>query len=192
MDYYKANAKELAEQYNSLNPEDVHASWKHLLPKQPGLALDIGAGSGRDANWLAKKGWQVTAVEPCKELQALAQPVTPCPDTGSNRTITWLNDKLPELNSLNDQTKYQLILVSAVWMHLSQPEQQQAYTKLLSLLAKDGLLIITWRNQAGDTQRNFQAVDETLFQHAEITTSDDKGEREGVTWQCAIIKGETL
>ena len=29
----------------------------------PGLALDVGAGEGADAIWLAGRGWRVTAVD---------------------------------------------------------------------------------------------------------------------------------
>ena len=29
----------------------------------PGRALDVGAGEGRNAVWLASRGWQVTAVD---------------------------------------------------------------------------------------------------------------------------------
>ena len=35
--------------------EQVRRSWMHLLPAGGGLALDVGAGSGRDAAWLAEK-----------------------------------------------------------------------------------------------------------------------------------------
>ena len=32
-------------------------------PMTPGRALDLGAGEGRHATWLAQHGWQVTAVD---------------------------------------------------------------------------------------------------------------------------------
>ena len=32
-------------------------------PMSPGRALDLGAGEGRHALWLAERGWQVTAVD---------------------------------------------------------------------------------------------------------------------------------
>lgn len=37
--------------------ERIVAAW------EPGRALDLGAGEGRHALWLADKGWQVTAVD---------------------------------------------------------------------------------------------------------------------------------
>ena len=46
---------------------NVAESWRPLfegpLAMEPGRALDIGCGSGRDAVHLAGRGWQVTAVE---------------------------------------------------------------------------------------------------------------------------------
>lgn len=36
---------------------------RHLSELPPGRAIDLGAGEGRNAVWLATKGWQVTAVD---------------------------------------------------------------------------------------------------------------------------------
>ncbi len=36
---------------------DIVAEWP------PGSALDLGAGEGRHAVWLARRGWRVTAVD---------------------------------------------------------------------------------------------------------------------------------
>jgi SAM-dependent methyltransferase len=34
-----------------------------LIPSPPGLALDVGAGEGRNAVWLAEQGWRVVATD---------------------------------------------------------------------------------------------------------------------------------
>lgn len=36
---------------------------EHLAGVEPGDAIDLGAGEGRNAVWLAEQGWQVTAVD---------------------------------------------------------------------------------------------------------------------------------
>ncbi len=36
---------------------------QHLAGLPPGTAIDLGAGEGRNAVWLAQKGWEVTAVD---------------------------------------------------------------------------------------------------------------------------------
>lgn len=45
----------------SPNPNDLLSRWIHRLPL--GRALDLGAGSGGTAHWLAEQGFQVDAVE---------------------------------------------------------------------------------------------------------------------------------
>eukprot|EP00362_Geleiidae_sp_MMETSP1317_P000446 CAMPEP_0201284792 /NCGR_PEP_ID=MMETSP1317-20130820/84925_1 /ASSEMBLY_ACC=CAM_ASM_000770 /TAXON_ID=187299 /ORGANISM="Undescribed Undescribed, Strain Undescribed" /LENGTH=81 /DNA_ID=CAMNT_0047606357 /DNA_START=291 /DNA_END=533 /DNA_ORIENTATION=- len=74
--YYNRNAKLLFDKYQSLAPDKLHANWLKHLPPKPGLALDIGGGSGRDASWLAQKGWEVIAVEPAAALMELGKKST--------------------------------------------------------------------------------------------------------------------
>ena len=91
--YYDSNAKALCEQYNSVNPAVAHSRWQRFITDKTGLACDIGAGSGRDANWLAESGWDVIAVEPSAAMREQAIPY-------SHPNITWLDDKLPTLDKL--------------------------------------------------------------------------------------------
>ena len=50
--------------YESVAAETVHGGLVDLLPIAPALVLDVGAGTGRDAAWLASRGLEVVAVEP--------------------------------------------------------------------------------------------------------------------------------
>lgn len=161
MDYYNNNADQLFHRYESLQPEQVHERWLSLLSTQAGQACDIGAGSGRDARWLAAQGWDVVAVEPShlRELAAgtaeAQKPVTGLSKTGS---ITWLDDSLPELKKLRalDQ-RFDLILMSAVWMHLPASQHQRAMRIVSELLAPGGLLVISLR-QGPDDNKRFYSV----------------------------------
>ena len=47
--WYDARAGELAAAYEAVDPDRLHAWLIDLLPAEPGLVLDVGAGSGRDA-----------------------------------------------------------------------------------------------------------------------------------------------
>ena len=71
--YYNHNAKQLFDKYQSLDSGKVHASWLKHLPQKPGLVLDVGGGSGRDAAWLSQRGWDVIVVEPATALFELGQ-----------------------------------------------------------------------------------------------------------------------
>jgi 2-polyprenyl-3-methyl-5-hydroxy-6-metoxy-1,4-benzoquinol methylase len=83
------------------------------LPAPPASVLDVGAGSGRDAAWLAGKGYSVLAVEPSATMREEAQGRHAVP------SIVWMDDRLPSLDAvLRLGAAFDLILVSAVWMHV--------------------------------------------------------------------------
>jgi len=69
INHYSANAEHYYSLYQSISASSVHGYLEQALANiTPSTALDVGAGSGRDANWLAAKGWQVTATEPAEPI----------------------------------------------------------------------------------------------------------------------------
>ena len=46
---YAEHGAALVKQYESVRFTDVHGPVLHLMPRRPGLVLDIGSGTGRDA-----------------------------------------------------------------------------------------------------------------------------------------------
>ena len=161
MDYYNNNADQLFHRYESLQSARVHERWLSLLPSQAGQACDIGAGSGRDARWLAAQGWDVVAVEPSHLRELAAGTIdaqTPATNLSKTGSITWLDDSLPELTKLRvlDQ-RFDLILMSAVWMHLPASQHQRAMRIVSELLAPGGLLVISLR-QGEDNNKRFYPV----------------------------------
>jgi SAM-dependent methyltransferase len=148
--YYDRFAEDLASAYEALNFQTVHPYLVERLKGRTSLqVLDIGSGSGRDAAWFADKGYRVTAIEPSKKMLALARRTHP--ETG----IAWAADELPRLASLDkNENSFDLILLSAVWMHLA-PEQRSASIKRLSeLLVPSGEIYLTFRSgSVRDTAR---------------------------------------
>lgn len=196
---YNQRASEFFAQYEQVSAEQVHAQWLHLLDSVPsGLALDVGAGSGRDARFLAARGWDVVAVEPAAALRESAIQYLE-EDSTYRCHVRWLDDSLPELSQVYAlQQKYQLILVSAVWMHLAPSQRARALRKLSGLLAPGGLLVITLRLGSFTDGREAFAVSTDELQkqgrqlglqlHFEGGAQQDQLGRNDVQWQTVVLR----
>lgn len=151
--YYEQHAARLAEQYESLAFEEVHANLVDLLPAPGATVLDVGAGSGRDAAWFAAQGYDVVAVEPSDAMLAQARSRHP-----SSR-IRWLSDDLPDLANVRRLgLRFDFILLSAVWMHVPPAARQRALRKLATLLAPQGRIAISLRLGTPDDERAMHPV----------------------------------
>ncbi len=149
-EFYKdpGQARDLAARYNALSFEDVHKCWRKHWPAKGLRVLDIGAGSGRDALWFAKQECEVFAVEPSDALRELGMQHT------KGHDVTWLSDELPALKHIIALgIRFDLILISAVWMHIPRGQRDRAMRKLSSLLSVNGKLVITLRHGGFDDGR---------------------------------------
>lgn len=140
-DGYGENANVLAEQYESISFEDVHRDVLSLFPRMASRILDIGAGTGRDAAALAGQGHTVLAVEPTCELRREGM------RRHGGAAIAWADDTLPDLSQIRSRgDRYDLILLTAVWMHLDESERRTAMRALAELLASEGRMIMSLRH----------------------------------------------
>lgn len=138
---YASEADALAVQYESITFEQAHQATIHLFAPSASRVLDLGAGTGRDAAALAKRGHHVTAVEPTAELRAHGERLH------AESRIRWIDDSLPELNVLAALGEtFDLILLTAVWMHLDVREREVAMARLASLTARGGSIIMSLRH----------------------------------------------
>jgi SAM-dependent methyltransferase len=156
---YAEQAEALAGRYDGLGFAAVHKDVLHLIPRTPGRALDLGAGTGRDAAALAAMGHQVVAVEPVVEFRTTAAALHSSPH------IEWLDDHLPELARLTERgDSFNLIILSAVWMHLDREQRRQAMPRVASLLLGAGILVLSLRHGPVPPRRRMFDVsaDETI------------------------------
>ena len=92
---YDANASEFARRYEGVSASHLHGPLADFLPRGSGLlALDIGAGSGRDAAWLTSLGYNVVAVEPASGMRREGGRLHP------DAKIRWVDDRLPARSQL--------------------------------------------------------------------------------------------
>ena len=69
--WYSRHAAALGPVYDAIDPATLHGWLDGVAPAAPGLVLDVGAGIGRDAAWLAGLGHDVIAVEPSAAMRAI-------------------------------------------------------------------------------------------------------------------------
>ena len=207
--FYNDHAAELTSQYLSKSFDDIHHNWSHLFPSiiaNPNARiLDLGAGSGRDVKYMAEQAEkthgaenhvQILGVEPAQKLNAIGRQTT------KDLKVTWCDDSLPSLNTITKyEISFDLILLSAVWMHISVSDRPRAIRKLANLLKPGGKLVISLRHgQTADEckRRAMHAVclDELkrlatevgLFTQLETQIETDKLGRSHISWQTIVLQ----
>ena len=192
IDVYHRRAAAFAERYEAIAFERAHKQVLEWLPDSPGLVLDLGAGSGRDAAWFAARGHEVFAVEPATALRDQAAALH------TNPNIHWIDDRLPELVHIGrSATAWDVIWLSAVWMHLPVADRERAFRKLANRLRPGGRMIISLRHGDFDDERVAHpvSVDELLRlarDHSLVCRatmhSDDAERRSGVSWEHVVLE----
>jgi len=138
---YAEDSQTLIPLYERVVFEDLHAQILPLMPAPPARVLDIGSGTGRDAAAFDAMGHDVVAVEPTAELRAAAMLLHDSP------RIAWLDDCLPELKHLEQCARaFNVVMLSAVWMHLDDEQRRRAMPRVAGLVARDGLLFVSLRH----------------------------------------------
>jgi 2-polyprenyl-3-methyl-5-hydroxy-6-metoxy-1,4-benzoquinol methylase len=150
---YAEQAEELAARYEGIDFSAAHQAVLPLLPTAPASVIDIGAGTGRDAAWLAERGHRVVAVEPTEALRSRAIALHPTP------AIEWIDDSLPALRRVVAQRRrFDLVMATAVWMHLDAEERRVAMANVVALVAPLGMLVMTLRHGPAPSGRIMFAV----------------------------------
>lgn len=138
---YEQAISSFAEASLKLDFDEINADFLDYLPGHNGKILDAGSGVGQNSATLAKRGYDVTAVEPLKAFLDIAR------QAHAGLEIRWLNDSLPYLNSLDAENKtFDFILLDGVWHHLSVQEREVCIKRFWQLLKIGGVCAISLRN----------------------------------------------
>jgi SAM-dependent methyltransferase len=120
----------------------VLATWQSVtegpgaLP--PGRALDVGCGTGRDAVYLAQRGWQVTAVDVADA--AIARARRRAADEGVQ--VQWVAGDVSSLAGLGLEPGYTLVYDFGCIQGLADSARQEAAAGIAHLAAPGATLLV--------------------------------------------------
>lgn len=100
-----------------------------LRHRAPGRGLDLAAGEGRNAIWLASLGWQMTAVD--------FSPVGVSRGSAQSDVVEFV---VADVLVWEPETDFDLILIA--YLHLEQAEFQRVVQRAREWLAPDGELFM--------------------------------------------------
>ena len=190
--WYESHADLVFEHYENIEFAKLHASFLSHLPKMPCSVLEIGSGSGRDAAGLASLGHEIVAVEPSDALRTRAQTLH------QQANIRWIKDRLPALGTITpDSAGFDVIFLSAVWMHLPLAHRKPAFVRISGLLRAGGLVYITLRHGPFEPVKGFWDIadDEVValaseleFRLIEHAIQEDLMKRVAITWSHFVFQ----
>ena len=190
--WYDAHAAAAAARYEGHDAASLNSWLTDLLPKPPAVVMDVGAGSGRDAAWLASLNYDVLAVEPSPSLRAEASRLH------SADSIRWLDERLPDMAGvIRTGLSADAILLSAVWMHVRPADRPRAFRKLVCLLRPGGLLAMSLREGPAEPSRgmhpaSLSEIERLAADHGlavvRVQRQADLERREGLSWTCVAMR----
>jgi SAM-dependent methyltransferase len=100
----------------------------------PGTALDVACGEGRNAVWLASKGWRVTGVDFSRAGLAKAQRLAA--DRGVE--VTWVEADVVEWQP--PEASFDAVVV--MYLHLPAEQRRRVLSLAATALAPGGVLLV--------------------------------------------------
>ena len=131
--YYESNAERYAAETISADMSEQYQRFLPLLKKGAKI-LDVGSGSGRDACYFQKQGYQVTALEPSKNL------------CGEIRKVFSGEIVCSDIQNYQPAERYDGIWACASLIHLQEEEVLQFFEKIDQYLDDNGIIYISGKN----------------------------------------------
>ena len=158
LNYYDKNAVEFANQTVSIDMHDLYELFLNQLPKRNTQSiLDVGCGSGRDANYFAKQGYDVTAIDASAELIQWAR------QHHMSSRISWVHLDFSSIEKQAWENKFTGIWACASLLHVPFLELPCIIKSLLDTLTDEGVMYLSFKHGQGervDEKRFFCDMDE--------------------------------
>ena len=161
LNYYDENAVEFACQTLSIDMHDLYELFINQLPQRDTQCiLDVGCGSGRDANYFAKRGYDVTAIDASAELIQWAE------QHHMSSRITWVHLDFSSIEKQAWENKFTGIWACASLLHVPFLELPFIINSLLDTFTDDGVMYVSFKYGKGervDEERFFCDMNESRW-----------------------------
>ncbi|WP_182407303.1 bifunctional 2-polyprenyl-6-hydroxyphenol methylase/3-demethylubiquinol 3-O-methyltransferase UbiG [Psychrobacter sp. GP33] len=159
--YYDKNAVEFACQTVSIDMHDLYELFLNQLPQRNTQSiLDVGCGSGRDANYFSKRGYDVTAMDASAELIQWAQ------QHHMSSRINWYHLDFSSIDKQGWDIKFTGVWACASLLHVPFLELPCIIVSLLITLTDEGVMYLSFKYGEGervDNERFFCDMDEARW-----------------------------
>ena len=161
LNYYDKNAVVFAIHTVSIDMHDLYELFLNQLPQRDTQCiLDVGCGSGRDANYFAKQGYDVTAIDASAKLIQWAQ------QHHMSSRIDWHHLAFSNIGKKAWRGKFTGIWACASLLHANFLELPSIIGSLLDSLTDDGVMYVSFKYGEGervDNERFFCDMDESRW-----------------------------
>jgi 2-polyprenyl-3-methyl-5-hydroxy-6-metoxy-1,4-benzoquinol methylase len=130
----------------------------------PGSALDLGAGEGRNAIWLAQQGWTATAVDFSDVALAKARQLAEASGVEVDTVVADITTYTPTAGA------YDLVVV--IYLHLPASERTQVHRRAAAALAPGGTLVVLGHDTTNLTDGHGGPQDATVLFTPDDVVSD--------------------
>jgi len=197
LSYYEKNAKHLSQRYESANVDNVHSLLLKTFPPKSHV-LEIGCGSGRDASFMYRNGYDVLAIDGSKKMITEAKQCHP--ELEGNLEVIKIPDGLDF-----EPSSFAGVYSIATLMHLDKDAIDHTIEKVATLLKVGGKFFFSVSIQRDDVNdhgedekgRYFISMSELewirccekyglKFEHSEIT--GDGLDRDGIVWLTCVVR----
>lgn len=195
LDYYNAHAKALCSQYDKAIPEAFHRLLARWITPNTSV-LELGCGSGRDARFMAGLGARVTATDGSAGMLSEARERKGKPIYRLLSLPASASD-VARLRTDNSDKAFDVVVASAVLMHLNDEAFFRTARNIAELTKEDGLLILSvpLGHPADDTRfyaaRPVEAIRFTLedfgFQVLTAEKTNDAAKR-AIAWVTLVLR----
>jgi SAM-dependent methyltransferase len=134
---YEESASELAGRYETADMADFHGILIRHLPSACSI-LEVGCGSGRDAAFLLKHGYEITAMDASHQMLEEAAKRHPELAPRLHVAAVPFDSDCPLL-----RLKFSAVLVIALVMHLTDDELKETINQFRGILNPGGTVILS-------------------------------------------------